>query len=355
MQAHHKLRLRSLRAKLPTGIRKLANSLDHVFASRVRVFHDPSVHPPDRLERGAVTFSLDFELAWAWHRTPVPGYDALSIGMRERTQVPRIVKAFDDHMIPSTWATVGHVFLGSCRRGPSGLAHPELPRIPHVTNAILAYPSGDWYDVDPCTDVHRDPAWYGPDLVELIQKAKAGHEIACHSFSHQPFGSYCPPEVVAAEIDACAEAMAPFGLRPTTFVFPRNDSGNFDALAGSGVKIVRAFHRKDADISLPVRREDGMWAVPVSSALGRGQGWTAAQRLQRLQRLVDSAMEQRLSAHFWLHPSLKPTEMEEVLFPLLRYCAELRDRGHLDVLTMERLVEQTARRAQEPPVGARRP
>ena len=263
------------------------------------------------------------------------------MGLVEREQVPMLLDGFAEYDFHATWATVGHLFLESCSCGPGGTAHPEMPRIPYFENEHWRFSEGDWYQFDPCTNVKRDPAWYGPDLIAMIQDSRVPHEIGCHSFSHPGFGPYCPPEVAAAELEACREAMRPFGLAPTTWVYPGNVEGNFATLAAGGVKVVRAFPDSFAHLSLPVKREDGMWGLHVSSATSRGKGWSLGQRLDRLKRFVDEAVRTKLSAHVWLHPSLPRVDMEEILFPFLRYCAELRERGVLDILTMEELVAAT--------------
>jgi peptidoglycan/xylan/chitin deacetylase (PgdA/CDA1 family) len=329
-------------AALPKPLRQLGARVDYALASSPRVYHDSAHHPPEGLERGAVTVSLDFELAWAWPYAKDPTIDAVQMGLVEREQVPMLLKGFEEFDFRATWATVGHLFLESCRCGAAGVSHPDMPRIPHFENEHWRFSAGDWFQFDPCSDVQRDPAWYGPDLIELIQASPVSHEIGCHSFSHPGFGAYCPPEVAAAELEACREAMRPFGLAPTTWVYPGNDEGNFASLAAGGVRIVRAFPDTSAHISLPVRREDGMWGVHVSSATSRGKGWTLEQRLDRLKKFVDEAVRTRLGAHVWLHPSLPRTDMEELLFPFLRYCAELREKGVLEILTMEELVVATA-------------
>jgi len=63
-----------------------------------------------------------------------------------------------------------------------------------------------------------------------------------------------------------------------------------------------------------------------------------AQRLRRLRGFLQKAITERLAMHLWLHPSLQPRDYELLLIPFLRTCAELREKGHLDVLTMEGLV-----------------
>jgi hypothetical protein len=262
-------------------------------------------------------------------------------GLRERKQVLELLLRFEQYNIPATWATVGHLFLSQCNRGATGLAHDQMPRLKPFETEGWIFSGGDWYQFDPCSNVKRDPSWYAPDLVERILSSSVRQEIACHGFSHAGFGKYCTKDVAAAEVDACEEAMAPFGLKPTTWVFPGNDEGHFPILAEKGVRIVRAFPRKLVNISLPLQRDDGMWAVHVSTGLSRGIRWTVNQRLVRLKRLLDAATATKLAAHVWFHPAMPPSDMYDLLYPFLAYCAERRDRGKIDILTMEQLVVAT--------------
>lgn len=333
--------IKTLHGLLPPMVARVGNSIDFVLASRPRPYRDPQ-HPPRGLPKGVVTISLDFELAWAWVYAKHPGVNWVEIGLHERAQVPKILRAFDEFGVPATWATVGHLFLEECKRDEHGRAHPDMPRLAQFENAEWRFAGKDWYDVDPCTSVHRDPAWYAPDLIEDVLGARAKHEVGCHGFSHAGFGPYCPADVAAAEIEACRAAMKPYGLEPSMFVFPGNDEGNFRTLASHGVRGVRAFPRRSTNLSLPVLLPEGLWGVPVSSALSRGGAWTLGQRLGRLKRLVDEAGRTGLCMHLWLHPSLPQVELADLLVPFLRYCAELRERGLLEIMTMGQLVAATA-------------
>jgi hypothetical protein len=333
--------LKSAYQYLPGPTKTLGAQVDYLLARRIRAYHHPSLHLADRLARGSVTISLDFELAWGWQYSLQEPMDFVAKGLHERNQVPKLVRLFDEYETPTTWATVGHLFLERCTRWSDGLAHRDMPRLMPFRAADWRFTSGDYFQFDPCTDVQRDPAWYAPDLIGLILASRLKHEIGCHGFSHVGFGPFCPPEVAAAEIQACVQVMAPYGLSPTTMVFPRHSEGNFEALAAHGVRIVRSFPLAWPNLSLPVRRSDGMWGVHVSSALDRGEKWTSAQRLARLQKFVDGAVETGLNAHIWLHPSLSDVQINEALVPFLRYCGSLRDRGVLDILTVQELVDRT--------------
>ncbi len=330
---------KKIMADLPSPLRHAVGAVDYVRTSRIKVHRDPDQHPQKGLERGVVTFSLDFELAWAWQYARRTDMDHIALGMRERAQVPTILGLLDRYEIPSTWATVGHLFLEGCHRNGAGRAHPEIPVVPPFMTENWVYEGGDWFRHDPCSNVHRDPAWYAPDLIEKIMRSSVKHEIGCHGFSHIGLGPYCPPEIATAEMNACAEAMRPYGLAPSTLVFPGNSEGNFESLYAAGVRIIRSFPDASIGVTLPIRRPDGLWAVHSSSALSRGAGWTLDQRLRRLKKYVDVAAETRMAAHFWYHPSMNPADLKDLLQPLLAYCAELRDGGRIRILTMRGLVE----------------
>jgi len=64
-----------------------------------------------------------------------------------------------------------------------------------------------------------------------------------------------------------------------------------------------------------------------------------------LRRYVDRAVAARMNVHIWFHPSIPHAQLETVLRPTLQYCAELREAGVLDVLTMAQLVAQAERRS----------
>ncbi|MBI4534718.1 MAG: polysaccharide deacetylase family protein [Ignavibacteriae bacterium] len=327
---------------LPQRAKVMASELVFKLSGKPYVYHDKILHPPNGLGRGVVSFSIDFELAWAWQYARNQSKDCEKIALHEREQVPRLLAKFDEYGIGATWATVGHLFLEKCERGWDGLAHSDMRRLQHFENEYWKFSSGDWFQHDPCSSVDRDPAWYAPDLIEQILASKAGHEIGCHSFSHSAFGVPCSSDVAASEIDACLEAMKPFGLRPTTWVFPGNIEGNFDTLATRGFKGVRAFPHSWAEVSLPLKRNDDMWGIHASTPIDLdGGGWNLEERLARLKKYVDRASATNLSTHIWFHPSLPRRQIDSLLFPLLRYCAELREKGAIDILTLDGLVDAT--------------
>jgi hypothetical protein len=323
---------------LPSWGRSLIGRADYVMASRARIFHEDGSTPPRRLQRGVLTLSIDFELAWAWQYAREKSESPEAKGLREREQIPVLLRLFDELATPVTWATVGHLFLERCECGKSGLAHEAMPRLQHFESDLWSFTSGDWFQYDPCTDAKRSPAWYGPDLVEAVLRSKVNHEIGCHGFSHAGFGSYCPPDVASAELQACTDAMAPFGVTPSTFVFPGNDVGHLSLFPGHGFAAVRAYPVPPAIIGLPVRLSEDLWGHHVTSAIDRGYLWSKEQRAARLCRFIETAARERLAAHIWFHPSMPPDEIGDVLEVLLRRAAALREKGLLDILTNAQLL-----------------
>ena len=316
-----------------------------------RIYVDPQQHAPDGLGKGSVTFSLDFELAWAWRYSKSSARDCVALGLRERAQVPGILAEFDRHHMGATWAAVGHLFLGSCSRGADGRAHPEIPPIAPFETRWWRFDGPDWFAQDPCTDLSRDPAWYGPDLIAQIKASPAGHEIACHSFSHLGLGANCPHETALAELRACRVLMEAAGVEIGSFIHPGNDFGNYAALKEAGFSNFRVFPWERGDISLPVLRPDGLWIVPSAACLENGKE-TNPRRLRvhrrRLELLIDAAAATGLNAHLWLHPSIPSAQVKYIFSPILDYCQNLRDEGKLDILTMRELVARTEARQAHP-------
>src|SRR6266536_5853394 len=93
--------------------------------------------------RAALVLSADLELAWAWRYARVrdPRGLARDKACNGRRNMSRLLDVCDEYVVPVTWATVGHLFLRACRR-TAGVAHPDIPRVPHFANRYWAYQQG---------------------------------------------------------------------------------------------------------------------------------------------------------------------------------------------------------------------
>jgi hypothetical protein len=307
-------------------------------APEPRVFEGIQTAPFKNDARAAVCISGDFEMSWAWRGR---GQELMTHrALTERSNIPRILELLDEYSIPITWATVGHLFLDSCRRSGDGIAHPKMPRVP-------ANPrwSGDWYMHDPCSDCRRDPLWYAPDLVRQILESRTPHELGTHSFSHVNFSEQCSTaELIRAEIEACRSVMAPWGAAPRSLVFPHNVMGyaHLPLLAELGITAVR--HR-DAGVRLsyPERTGPGVYKLYESMHVRAPKHYGF---FDKAQMLIQKAVDRCAAYCLWFHPS-DPIELfEEQFRHLLQYLNKMQKAGLLWIATMADLTAYCEARRQ---------
>src|SRR4051794_17974904 len=218
-----------VRRSVPERERMLLSKVSLAAGLRPRVSRDPKPRLPfPDGRRAALVVSADLELAWAWRyarSAPDPSALAHRRAVQGRRNMPVLLDLCDRFDVPVTWATVGHLLLDRCER-VNGTVHPEVPRVPHFTNALWRYEQGDWFDHDPgATDRASAawPDWHGPDIVRDIMQRRTAHEIGCHTFSHAVFSDdVCPPEVASAELRRCQELAAEWGIPLQSFVFSGN-------------------------------------------------------------------------------------------------------------------------------------
>jgi peptidoglycan/xylan/chitin deacetylase (PgdA/CDA1 family) len=316
------------------------------------------------LERGALVVSIDTEMAWgeAHRRDGSAGQHDFSA---ERDVIGRTLDVFGRHGISATWAIVGHLFLDRCSRDADGRVHPEVER-----PAYGWLDGGDWFDVDPCSDVEADPFHYGRDILALIEACPTPQEVGSHSFSHMMMGDEgCGADVFASELAMCRTLASAEGLELSSFVFPRNSVGHLPTLAEAGFTNYRgarprkpfagmpSWQRQVAALVdrvrplagsavLPARDASGVWNVPQTYLFAPA---TARRRLppalwarRPIGRLAQAARERSL-VHLWFHPynlTAAPDRALATLDIVCRAAARLRDQGRLDILPMGALADR---------------
>lgn len=309
----------------------------------LRFFYHPELEGAGddlRFTKPVVVFSTDFELAWAWRYSGRPLDFALTKARQERAQVPRLLRLLEDCRVPITWATVGHLALRACRRD-RGRAHSASPSLAPYRNPHWSFSSQDWYEFDPCTSSAESPEWYAPDLIEQILKAPIGHEIGCHSFSHSDSTeAHCPADFFRAELQQSAEAFATFGLSPRSFVFPGNLPGHHAILREFGYDIVRDYPWHPGVVFAPAREiVKGLWGLHQSMYL-ESPGYESSYLLRKTRRLVQVASSRPRILSLWFHPSLSDEDFSNVFAPVVKICANKRDRGEIEILTMGELAKR---------------
>ncbi len=315
------------------------------------------------LDQGVFVISIDTELAWSVvHRGHVtPEHLHPSRVAVERSIVGDLLDLFEEYDITATWATVGHLFLDRCQPA-EGRKHPEIRRPEYD------WFDGDWFDLDPATDMGQDPMWYGPDIVDMIRSAQPSQEIGSHSFSHLIVGDPgCSEEAFASDLKACRRLAGAVDVELRSFVYPRNTIGHLDVLADNGftayrglrpgtfpdlggwpramARIVDKVRPLAGSIVMPVRN-GRLWNIPATNLYAPFdrarylpfRSWVT-QQVHRLEQ----AGRHRSLFHLWFHPHNlidDPRRAFEGLERILARAGDLRRQGLVDNLTMGELANR---------------
>jgi len=303
---------------------------------------------------GQMVVSVDFEMAWGlMHRNGSVAYEIEN----ERELLAELLDAFDQHDVPATWATVGHLLLSECD-SEGGTKHPEIRRPDY------AWFDGDWFDTSPCSGLADAPRWYAPDVVTDILSRPANHELGCHSFSHLIVGDPATTRAdFASELDACTKAAAPYGVKLESFVYPRNTVGHVDELTRHGYSSYRG-QRPDQFAALgpaakparlvdkvwPTRRsvvrpiwESDIWNFPATCLFTVEHRRSPELWLRQTLRRMNHAARHGGLFHVWFHPhnlAAGGARSFEAFDRLLEHGAKLRSESKLEMFTMASLAEQ---------------
>jgi hypothetical protein len=294
------------------------------------------------LNKPTFIISLDTELIWG----SLQSLSSESVNLMKndikkvRGSIDTLLNLFEKHNIPATWAVVGHLFLDHCEC-TDGIPHKDMPRFKE-----------DWYSSDPCTDIQRDPLYYGKDIVEKILSSRIEHEIGYHSFSHVAL-SECSREVAEAEIKIGGKLAKEFGITLKSFVFPWNKIGHADILKKHGFKIYRSENlgRYDSNQSFLIRKfnggmnkmvasptepkwMDGIWEIPSSMFFCDPQVNFSV--LPKAKIGLYRAMKSKKVFHVYLHPHdlLRYPSLKGDLDKFLGIVSKKRDEGKIEVMTM---------------------
>ena len=299
------------------------------------------------INKPAFIISLDTELIWGY--VAYPSHKDMDLLKRDDKKVRGCIDAllnlFEKHNIPATWAVVGHLFLDHCEC-EDGTPHKDMPRFKE-----------DWYSSDPCTDIQKDPLYYGKDIVEKILSNRIEHEIGYHSFSHVVF-SECSREVAEAEIKEGIRLAKEFGITLKSFVFPENKIGHIDVLKENGFRIYRGENLGRGNINQNIlirvfnfginkiiaqpaepKWMDGIWEIPTSVLFCDSQFKFSV--LPRAKIGLYRAIRSKKVFHIYLHPHdlLRYPSLKDDLDRFLEIVAKKRDEGKLEVMTMGEFAE----------------
>lgn len=161
---------------------------------------------------GAVTISIDVELAWGnWDNLT---QDQLArVDQQERPIIARLCDIFERHDVPVSWCIVA---------------------------ALL-----DWKSA--VSQPGGEHCWYAPDVVEMITRSSVQHDIGSHGGRHIYFDSISDDEA-EGDLGFAREIHRQNNLDFTSFVFPRNRVAKKEMIAQHGVRVFRgedcAWHQR---------------------------------------------------------------------------------------------------------------
>lgn len=271
--------------------------------------------------------SADFELAWAWQYARSfndPVKEAKKMALRERENIPGILKLCDIYNIVITWATVGHLFLDSCNR-INGKAHSEIPHLSHFENDFWRFSGKDWFENDPCSDYKEAPEWYCPDLIKMIMDARVKHEIGCHTFSHIDCrDEVCPPDLIRAELRECNKLAKERGINLKSFVHPGYTIGNLNVLAEEGFTNFRTNYQNM--LGYPQKHNNGLWEFEQTAEFVYRKGWSIDYHIYRYINIIRRAIKSNTVCVFWFHPSFDPIVLEKIWPEVFQFIDENREK-----------------------------
>lgn len=310
---------------------------------------------------GTFTLSLDLELAWgSWASGRFPA-EAFAGGADYARQLDAIAR---ERQLPFTWAVVGALYdltveelAGHDPSAPVTALRPGLGPfdgpLPTV-GQILAEPH----------------CWLARDLVEELAASPAGHEIGTHTYFH---ATPTTPQGLAADTTTCRAGLpggGGFGLR--TIVYPRDQVRHARSLPDMGVLQYRGpgepwyLQRAESPtatqrIGHTVAQAAGRRAPLASVRPGTATQFTssavltlrhgirrripAAALRRRFVDPLDQAVRSGGIYHLWTHPwnlAIPGSDAFDLLAEVCDRAATLRDRGDLEVLTMDEVCARVA-------------
>jgi hypothetical protein len=256
--------------------------------------------PRTKLECGALITSIDVDVGSRRlgeinrGRNDSNVHDYLSeqyLGGVEENTVPLLTQFFDDLAIPVTFAVRG--------------------QLTEVDNSIM----------------------------ETILDSSMEHEIAAHGYSHRTFTSL-PRAEAQKELQMISTGFQKLGLRPTSFVFPKNRVSHLDLLERFRYECYREEGGLLKD-DMSIRRKGQLYDVHPGFYLGLTHNPIF------LTKMIDIAVTRRLPFHIWFHPlnifetsGSTQKNIRGAFSPLYNHAKKKEKEGTLKFATMRSIVNE---------------
>jgi hypothetical protein len=299
-----------------------------------------------KLDRGAFTVSLDFELAWGTRGRP----SASSAGPYlngTRIAIDRMLELFDRYGVSATWVMVGGLMLGGSNR-----------------HSLLSDPQ---YDDIPLGNSETAPDWYADDIVAKIRDCHTPQEIGCHTLTHMYVNeTETSRQQFDWELSEFVSLFDQLGLpAPTSFIFPKHYMHHFDLIAKHGFKCYRGPEsgwfeqlptarlrgamrllnsrlRRAPVVGLPSQSPEGLIEVPSSHFYAPfqsvGKYVSLKDRVAQAIAGLNAAARQKKIYHLWTHPfnmGCRTDELMSGLEQVLQHYQKLASAGEIEARPMK--------------------
>lgn len=176
-------------------------------------------------------------------------------------------------------------------------------------------------------------------VLDLLLRSSVKHDIGAHGYYHKTFTSLSRAEA-QNELELISLGMNRLGIKPESFVFPKNEVAHLTLLEKFGYKC----YRGEGSVI-----KDGMYIKKVGQLYEIRPGFHLGFTYNPifLDKIIDIAAKNKLVFHVWFHPrDLFETRgstrrnIDQVLFPLYRYAKKKEEYGTLKFETMCSIVKK---------------
>lgn len=255
------------------------------------------------MKKGVFCISIDLELLWG--RKDVNWKEFVLRVKKERSIIGKLLRLLERYSIPATWAVVGKMF----EKG--------------------------------------NPLWSGRDIVKLI-KRYPNQEIGSHSYSHEIISSLSnkkAEEEISKSVDICRRN----GVKPTSFVYPRNKVKYLKLLKKYGFKSFRGADGRTWELLFPApppvyrpTTVGGLVNIKGSMYFVSGRGIRKflpfGLRFVKCWLGIRRAIQEKKVFHLWFHP-VDFVDNEKKLLrefeAILKYADQKRKLGLLNIENMK--------------------
>lgn len=175
-------------------------------------------------------------------------------------------------------------------------------------------------------------------VLELLLTSPIKHDIGAHGYYHKSYSSLSRTEA-QNELELISVGMNEFGIKPRSFVFPKNEVGHLSLLEKYGYKCYRGEVGLVND-GMYIKKQGKLYDIHPSFHLG------CTYTPIFLHKIIDIAAQNKLPFHIWFHPrDLYETRgstqrnIDLVLSPLYKYAKKKEEEGTLKFETMYSIIK----------------